>query len=346
VIHRLLTLSLLLCRLCHAQAMDDSKPASSNVPGAAWPRVHADLRVSFRLTAPNAQKVQLQPGGGDNGLGKGPIDMVRDDKGVWTVTTEPAQPDELLRAQRVEDLALKRPAAAARVAVRVDDRTFGRHHRPPSVDLERAALGDEGGPDPLDSEVRENPAGDEPVVGVHLLAAPAVEVHVQPGEPPAGADEKQRSHVAHPKVVVGDRHDLDPLSAGTARFVAGGRVVVDLPAHTDEPGVWAASQRAAFRRLRGARNSRGELLRELVSREPASIPAGQNPLEFVSAYVNWYVCNGAVLIPAFGARRADGAARALVEELFPGRVVEQLRIDAIAAGGGGIHCCTQQQPAL
>ena len=89
---RFLSLSLLAGVLGLAQATDDSKPASSNVPGAAWPRVHADLRVTFRLAAPNAQKVQLQPGGADNGLGKGPIDMVRDDKGVWTVTTPPAQP--------------------------------------------------------------------------------------------------------------------------------------------------------------------------------------------------------------------------------------------------------------
>ena len=60
---------------------DDSRPASSNVLNAQYPRVHADNRLTFRLTAPNAQKVQLQPGGADNGLGKGPIDMTRDEKG-------------------------------------------------------------------------------------------------------------------------------------------------------------------------------------------------------------------------------------------------------------------------
>jgi enterochelin esterase family protein len=71
---------------------DDSKPASSNVLNAQYPRVHADRRVTFRITAPNAQKVQLQPGGADNGLGKGPVDMTRDEKGVWTVTLPPAVP--------------------------------------------------------------------------------------------------------------------------------------------------------------------------------------------------------------------------------------------------------------
>jgi enterochelin esterase family protein len=71
---------------------DDAKPATSNVLNAQYPRVHADGRVTFRITAPSAQKVQLQPGGADNGLGKGPIDMTRDDKGVWSITLPPAVP--------------------------------------------------------------------------------------------------------------------------------------------------------------------------------------------------------------------------------------------------------------
>ncbi len=71
---------------------DDSKPAASNVLNAQYPRVHTDGRVTFRITAPAAQKVQLQPGGADNGLGKGPIDMTRDDKGVWSITLPPAVP--------------------------------------------------------------------------------------------------------------------------------------------------------------------------------------------------------------------------------------------------------------
>jgi agmatine deiminase len=62
--------------------------------------------------------------------------------------------------------------------------------------------------------------------------------------------------------------------------------------------------------------------------------------------VNWYVCNGAVLIPAFDAPETDAMARDLAGALYPDRTVEQLRIDTIAAGGGGIHCCTQQQPAV
>lgn len=75
-----------------AQAADDSKPATSNLPGAEYPHIHADLRVTFRVSAPSVQKVQVVPGGNDNGLGQGPFDMRRDDNGVWTVTTGPVVP--------------------------------------------------------------------------------------------------------------------------------------------------------------------------------------------------------------------------------------------------------------
>jgi enterochelin esterase-like enzyme len=88
----LLTVAAATSGLCWAQAVDDSRPATSNLPGAEYPRIHSDLRVTFRVNAPGAQKVQVIPGGDDNGLGKGPYEMVRDEKGVWTATTPPAVP--------------------------------------------------------------------------------------------------------------------------------------------------------------------------------------------------------------------------------------------------------------
>lgn len=76
-----------------AAQKDDSRPATSNVPNAEYPRIHSDLRVTFRVSAPEAQKVQLLPAPRvSNGLGDGPYDMIRDDNGFWTVTIPPAQP--------------------------------------------------------------------------------------------------------------------------------------------------------------------------------------------------------------------------------------------------------------
>lgn len=92
-----------------AHAADDSQPATSNLPGAEYPRVHSDLRVTFRLRAPGAQKVQVVPGGNDNGLGQGPFEMTRDDKGVWSVTTPPAVPGFHYYWLQVDGLACNDP---------------------------------------------------------------------------------------------------------------------------------------------------------------------------------------------------------------------------------------------
>jgi enterochelin esterase-like enzyme len=75
---------LLACGVCLGQTPDDSKPASTNVMGAEYPRVHADLRATFRLKAPEARKVQVD-------IGK-PYDMVRAEDGTWSVTTPPLVP--------------------------------------------------------------------------------------------------------------------------------------------------------------------------------------------------------------------------------------------------------------
>jgi enterochelin esterase-like enzyme len=62
------------------------------------PQVHPDGRVTFRLKAPLAQKVQIEPVGGQpedngyNGLGKAIYDMTKDENGLWTVTTPPVVP--------------------------------------------------------------------------------------------------------------------------------------------------------------------------------------------------------------------------------------------------------------
>jgi enterochelin esterase-like enzyme len=74
--------------LCFGQAVDNSQPATSNVRGAQYPRVHSDLKVTFRLKAPDAKSVLLHPGG--DGLGKGNVEMVKGADGFWTVTTGPA----------------------------------------------------------------------------------------------------------------------------------------------------------------------------------------------------------------------------------------------------------------
>lgn len=78
--------------LLAAAALAAQTPATSNVRGAGYPQVHSDRRVTFQVKAPSAQTVQVMPGGGNNGLGKGPFAMTRSAEGVWTATIGPVQP--------------------------------------------------------------------------------------------------------------------------------------------------------------------------------------------------------------------------------------------------------------
>jgi agmatine deiminase len=142
-----------------------------------------------------------------------------------------------------------------------------------------------------------------------------------------------------------DGHDItDDHIDGLARFVKPAKVVVDQSADPNATDVWANSERRALRILRRSTDAFDRPLQCLISRESSTIPSGEDQNTFVNVYVNWYVCNGAVLIPAFGDHDADAAAKALARELYRDRDIVQLRIDTLAAGGGGIHCVTQQQP--
>ncbi|MFF2083234.1 agmatine/peptidylarginine deiminase [Nocardia sp. NPDC058176] len=97
--------------------------------------------------------------------------------------------------------------------------------------------------------------------------------------------------------------------------------------------------------LRGATDAHGRSLRIEVLEAPAEVRPRFESDDFAAGYINFYVCNGAVIAPEFGDWNADRAAEATLRRLFPGREIVQINIDAIAAGGGGIHCTTQQEPA-
>jgi enterochelin esterase-like enzyme len=86
----------------------ETRPATSNVRGAAFPAIHPDLRVTFRFEAPAARLVQVQ--GGD-GLGAGPFDMTRDGEGVWTVTISPAVPGLHYYWLLIDGVAVNDPAS-------------------------------------------------------------------------------------------------------------------------------------------------------------------------------------------------------------------------------------------
>ncbi|NJM41176.1 MAG: agmatine deiminase family protein [Anaerolineae bacterium] len=92
-----------------------------------------------------------------------------------------------------------------------------------------------------------------------------------------------------------------------------------------------------------ATDAEGRKLDIVVIEAPSTVREKYANEEFAAGYINFYMCNGAVIAPEFGDAKADKAARDKLHELFPDRDIVQIAIDGIAAGGGGIHCTTQQE---
>ncbi len=96
--------------------------------------------------------------------------------------------------------------------------------------------------------------------------------------------------------------------------------------------------------LRAAADARGRKLKIIVFEGPTTIREIYATDEFAAGYIGFYVCNGAVIMQEFGDAHADLAAKQALQRAFPDRTIEQIAIDGIAAGGGSIHCATQQEP--
>ena len=62
-------------------------------------------------------------------------------------------------------------------------------------------------------------------------------------------------------------------------------------------------------------------------------------------YVNLYLCNGGVIVPVTG-HPADPDIVQLLAAVFPDREVAPVPARALAFGGGGPHCVTQQVPSI
>ena len=70
-----------VCTPAMAQPPSDCTPNAYNIPSAPYPCVFPDSRVTFRVSAPDAQKVRVRLGSG--------FDMSKGSDGLWYVTTPP-----------------------------------------------------------------------------------------------------------------------------------------------------------------------------------------------------------------------------------------------------------------
>lgn len=101
--------------------------------------------------------------------------------------------------------------------------------------------------------------------------------------------------------------------------------------------------RENIRILENSTDADGKKLELLILDTPEKINEKYGVSDFAAGYIGYYVCNGAVIAQKFGDKGADEKAKRILQKAFPGRVIEQIAIDAIASGGGSIHCATQQE---
>jgi agmatine deiminase len=96
-------------------------------------------------------------------------------------------------------------------------------------------------------------------------------------------------------------------------------------------------------RLRAERDAQGRELQVIEVEQPAPRfrPDGSR---LTTSYVNFYLANGAVILPMFG-DPMDDAAHDTISAAFADRHAIQIDVSDLVYGGGGIHCITQQQPA-
>jgi agmatine deiminase len=97
-----------------------------------------------------------------------------------------------------------------------------------------------------------------------------------------------------------------------------------------------------LRRLAEMTDAQGRPLQVIPIPMPRAIHHDRQRLP--ASYMNFYIANGVVIVPAFN-DPADEVARATLARLFPTRQIRGIEAVDLAWGLGAFHCITQQQPA-
>lgn len=157
-----------------------------------------------------------------------------------------------------------------------------------------------------------------------------------------------------------ERIFADELGCSTTIWLGEGCVGDDTHGHVDDVARWVAPGVVVLafeedpsdenhvrsldnlRRLRAARDARSEPLRVVTLPSPRALMMDGQRLP--ASYANFYIANGAVLVPTFNDANDRVALNALAE-LFPDRPVVGIHAVDLVWGLGTLHCLTQQQPA-
>jgi agmatine deiminase len=133
--------------------------------------------------------------------------------------------------------------------------------------------------------------------------------------------------------------DTDGHIDDIARFVGPRKVVAAVEPRRGDPNHEPLEQN--LRRLGRARDQDGRPLQ--VSEVPMPPRIGSADGRLPASHLNFYIGNGAVVVPTFGGE-SDRAALSALEDAFPKRRVVGIDCRALVYGLGTLHCVTQQIP--
>ena len=140
----------------------------------------------------------------------------------------------------------------------------------------------------------------------------------------------------------GDTADMtDGHIDGIMCFVKPGVIIFEMDSASE--GTERKLEQENRRALELARDAQGRKL-EIIDLVVDHSEIGQGFELFCSSYINFYLPNGGVVLPCYGVD-SDDIVRDFYAHVFSDRKIVSVDINAIAPGGGGIHCITQQQPA-
>jgi agmatine deiminase len=164
-----------------------------------------------------------------------------------------------------------------------------------------------------------------------------------PGVNKALAESELRAMLGVEKVVwlPGDPMDkeTDGHVDGMCAFVRPGVVLFESNPDQRDPHSRILKENLAC--LQSQTDAKGRSF-EVIALEEA-IEAEVTSNVFCRSYINFYIANGGVIVPGYGIP-GDAKALATIQSAYPDRKVVMVQVNAIAAGGGAIHCITQEQP--
>lgn len=127
-----------------------------------------------------------------------------------------------------------------------------------------------------------------------------------------------------------------------ATLIGEGRVLLHEQHDPEHPDHAVTRELRAF--LETQSDAAGRRLKVIGVPAPSTLRDAEGFVDW--SYINHLVTNDGVVLCGFGDEAADARAREILADAYPGRRVVSVEARPLFDRGGGIHCITQQQPAL